>query len=134
SGRLDLNQRPLAPQAAPGAEQPSPDLPEPSESFSARAALTVQPSQGSTTIRRNFATNLLPPIEQLLTVRQIAQLLGVCTATVYKWAAIGALSHVRIVNIIRIRQDDLTQFLTVHVQRRSPRSQQFVIAGSRRAH
>src|SRR5207302_2917870 len=34
---------------------------------------------------QTFATNLLPPIEQLLTVREIAQLLGVCPATVYKW-------------------------------------------------
>jgi len=42
-----------------------------------------------------FAIDLLPPIEQLLTVRQVAQLLGVCRATVYKWAAKGLLAHVR---------------------------------------
>jgi hypothetical protein len=35
----------------------------------------------------DFATGLLPPIEQLLTVCQVDQFLGVCTATVYKWAA-----------------------------------------------
>jgi excisionase family DNA binding protein len=63
-----------------------------------------------------FATNLLPPIEQLLTVRQVAQFLGVCTATVYKWAASGVLPHVRIVNVIRIRPEDLTRF----VAERSP--------------
>jgi excisionase family DNA binding protein len=54
---------------------------------------------------------LLPPIEQLLTVRQVAQLLGVCTATVYKWAAQGVLPHVRIVNVIRIRKQDLSALI-----------------------
>ena len=47
----------------------------------------VQGSQRSTTFRRNFATNLLPPIERLLAVRQVAAQFGVSTATVYKWAA-----------------------------------------------
>jgi excisionase family DNA binding protein len=60
---------------------------------------------------------LLPPIEQLLTVRQVAQLLGVCTATVYKWAADGALPHIRFVNVIRVRPEDLTRFVT---ERRCP--------------
>ena len=69
----------------------------------------VQGSQGSTSFHRDFATNLLPPIEQLLTVRQVALFLGVCTATVYKWAAAGVLPHVRIVNVIRIRPEDLTR-------------------------
>jgi excisionase family DNA binding protein len=59
---------------------------------------------------------LLPPIEQLLTVRQVAQHLGVCPATVYKWAAAGVLPHLRIVNVIRIRPEDLTRF----VAERSP--------------
>jgi excisionase family DNA binding protein len=54
---------------------------------------------------------LLPPIERLLTVRQVAQLLGVCTATVYKWAAAGVLPHIRIVNVIRVRPEDLIRFL-----------------------
>jgi len=61
---------------------------------------------------QRFATDLLPPIEQLLTVRQIAQFLGVCTATVYKWAATGVLPHVRIVNVIRVPRGDLIRFLT----------------------
>ena len=60
---------------------------------------------------QTFATNLLPPIEQLLTVRQVARLLGVCPATVYKWTAQGLLAHVRIVNVIRVRPNDLTRFV-----------------------
>jgi len=54
---------------------------------------------------------LLPPIERLLTVRQVATLLGVCAATVYKWAADGALPHVRIVNVIRVLPEDLTALI-----------------------
>jgi excisionase family DNA binding protein len=54
---------------------------------------------------------LLPPIEQLLTVRQVAQLLRVCRATVYKWAATGVLPHVRIVNFIRVKSGDLAAFV-----------------------
>jgi excisionase family DNA binding protein len=77
----------------------------------------VQGSQGSTALRRDFATNLLPPIEQLLTVRQAAQLLGVCRGTIYKWAAAGVLPHVRVVNVIRIRPDDFARILA----ERSPR-------------
>jgi excisionase family DNA binding protein len=46
------------------------------------------------------------------TVRQVAQLLGVCRATVYKWAADGVLRHVRIVNVIRIRREDLNRLLS----------------------
>jgi excisionase family DNA binding protein len=55
---------------------------------------------------------LLPPIEQLLTVRQVATLLGVCRATVYKWAAAGVFPHIRIVNVIRVRPEDVTCFVT----------------------
>ena len=62
----------------------------------------------------DFATTLLPPIEQLLTVGQVAQLLGFCTATVYKWAAQGVLRHVRIVNTIRIRPQDLSALIAPH--------------------
>jgi excisionase family DNA binding protein len=57
---------------------------------------------------------LLPPIEQLFTVRQVAQLLGVCPATVYKWAAIGVLPHIRIVNLIRVPSAELTYFINGH--------------------
>src|SRR5438128_12094301 len=69
----------------------------------------VQRSQGTGTLRRNFAANLLPPnlheldggSERLLTVREVAAQVGVCTATVYKWAAVGVLPHIRILNVIR---------------------------------
>ena len=81
------------------------------ESFAPAPSDAVQESQGSTTIRRNFATNLLPPIEQLLTVRQVAQFLRVCPATVYKWAASGVLPHVRIVNMIRVSPEHVARLV-----------------------
>jgi excisionase family DNA binding protein len=74
----------------------------------------VQRSHALSRFPRSFATNLLPPIEQLLTVRQVAAMLGVCTATVYSWAASGALPHIRIVNVIRVRRADVTLFLDAH--------------------
>jgi hypothetical protein len=37
----------------------------------------------------------------------------VCRATVYKWAAIRVLPHVRIVNMIRFRDADLALCLKV---------------------
>jgi excisionase family DNA binding protein len=51
-------------------------------------------------------------VERLLTVRQVAGALGVCTATVYKWAADGELPHIRIVNVIRVRPGDLIRLVT----------------------
>jgi excisionase family DNA binding protein len=50
-------------------------------------------------------------MEQLLTVPQVAGRLGVCAATIYKWAAIGLLPHVRILNVVRVRREDLIRFL-----------------------
>ena len=36
-------------------------------------------------------------------MREVAKLLRVCTATVYKWVASGILPHIRIMNPIRVR-------------------------------
>jgi excisionase family DNA binding protein len=48
---------------------------------------------------------------RLLRVREVAEQLGVCNATVYRLVESGALPHVRIVNSIRIRPDDLEAFV-----------------------
>ena len=112
-----MNQRPLAPQEPPVAAQRSPAVPNSSESLAPAPRDAVQRSQGSTTIRRNCATNLPPPIERLLTVRQVAAQFGVCTATVYKWAVDGVLPHVRIVNVVRVRPEDLTTFIAERLAR-----------------
>jgi excisionase family DNA binding protein len=47
----------------------------------------------------------------LLSVRQVAGQLGVCTATVYALCARGALPHVRALNAIRVALGDLGAFV-----------------------
>ena len=48
---------------------------------------------------------------RLLRVREGAEQLGACNASVYRLVENGELPHVRIVNSIRIRPDDLEAFL-----------------------
>ena len=47
----------------------------------------------------------------LLTVRDVAAQLGVCTATVYRLVGEGQLPHVRVLNAIRIAPGDLAAFV-----------------------
>ena len=47
----------------------------------------------------------------LLSVRQVAAQLGVCTATVYALCARGELPHVRVLNAIRVASGDLEAFV-----------------------
>lgn len=49
--------------------------------------------------------------DRLLSVRQVAEHLGVTTATVYGLCAHGRLAHVRILNVIRIAPSDLFEFI-----------------------
>jgi excisionase family DNA binding protein len=49
--------------------------------------------------------------ERLLTVRAVAERLGVSTATVYGLCERGELPHVRVSNAIRIRPADLKAYL-----------------------
>jgi excisionase family DNA binding protein len=50
--------------------------------------------------------------DRLLRVREVAEHLGVCNATVYRLLDNGGLPHVRIVNSIRIRPNDLNAFVS----------------------
>jgi excisionase family DNA binding protein len=49
--------------------------------------------------------------DRLLRVREVAEHLGVCNATVYRLVESGQLPHVRIVDPIRIRPNDLDKFV-----------------------
>ena len=49
---------------------------------------------------------------RLLTVREVAERLAVCTATVYALVERGEIWHLRISNAIRIHPDDLEAFIT----------------------
>ncbi|HYV48485.1 MAG TPA: helix-turn-helix domain-containing protein [Myxococcaceae bacterium] len=48
---------------------------------------------------------------RLLTVRDAAERLAVCTATVYALVERGEMQHLRISNAIRIHPDDLEAFI-----------------------
>jgi excisionase family DNA binding protein len=54
----------------------------------------------------------------------VAERLPVCTATVYKLCASGALEHVRVVNSIRVREDALAAFVATSSRSREIRSRQ----------
>ena len=94
-----------------------------------REGVTFQASHPSTGIPRNFATPVLPggrnerstqkkfPAlnmgrNDLLTAKEIATRLRVCTATVYKLCAAGALQHVRVLNAVRVTIGDLERFVS----------------------
>ncbi|HJX52853.1 MAG TPA: helix-turn-helix domain-containing protein [Polyangia bacterium] len=47
----------------------------------------------------------------LLTAKEVAARLRVCTATVYKLCASGALPHVRVLNAVRVAAADLERFI-----------------------
>ena len=51
--------------------------------------------------------------ERLLTVREVAGVLGVSTATVYRLCHEQALVHVRIANAVRLRPSDLASFVAL---------------------
>ena len=53
----------------------------------------------------------------LLRVREVANLLGVCTAIVYDLVAKGELAHVRVSNAIRVAPPDLDAFLAARRRR-----------------
>jgi excisionase family DNA binding protein len=50
-------------------------------------------------------------LDRLLTVRQVAEQLGVSTATVYALVDRGELVHVRVSNAIRIAAADVSAFV-----------------------
>ncbi len=67
--------------------------------FSRRVTLELQSARSQGAVWR-----------RLLSVREAARLLGVCTSTVYKLCAEGKLRHVRISNAIRISESALAAY------------------------
>jgi excisionase family DNA binding protein len=79
--------------------------------------LETDPEFHSNDRRHNatFAGDLLHPYfkkSRMLGVRDVAERLRVCPATVYKLCASGALEHVRVLNSIRVPEVALTAFVT----------------------
>ena len=58
-------------------------------------------------------------VTNVLNVANAAKRLGVCTATVYKLCATGALPHVRVLNSIRIEEAALRAFIAAQRRRSS---------------
>jgi excisionase family DNA binding protein len=52
-----------------------------------------------------------------MTVKEVADLLRVCTATVYKLADKGDVPHTRVLNSIRFRRGDIAAYLRERTER-----------------
>jgi len=88
-------------EAAPEAPKTLPQVPIGSPAFLA--------SRGEPAVPESRA--LGGGLDQLLTVRKVAKALAVCPATVYALCERGELPHVRILNAIRVRCEDVRAFV-----------------------
>jgi excisionase family DNA binding protein len=77
------------------------------ESLEARPPSEGAISQPDAAVCRLLVPVLSPP---LLTVREVARILKVSSATVYRLAARGELRHIRVSNAIRFAREDLSLF------------------------
>jgi excisionase family DNA binding protein len=78
--------------------------------------------QAHASLSKDFAGSLLDRLptdsevlrsgRPLLTVRQVAKLLGVCPATVYRLRGRGDLPHFRVLNAIRVDPRAVTRLLS----------------------
>ncbi len=60
--------------------------------------------------------SLLLGVERLLTVKEVATLLGVCRATIYSMGERGDLSHLRLGSLIRFRPEALLLVLAPYAR------------------
>jgi excisionase family DNA binding protein len=67
---------------------------------------------GSLLYRLSTESEVLRTVRPLLSVRQVAKLLGVCAATVYRLCEQGRLPHFRVLNAIRIDPRAVKRFLS----------------------
>jgi excisionase family DNA binding protein len=82
---------------------------------------TKAPCSKGVTNGRSLTRKLVPLAgerERLLSVGEVADRLGVSTATVYKLCARGDLGHLRVLNSIRVRMADLVTFINSGACRR----------------
>jgi excisionase family DNA binding protein len=117
SGRLDLNQRPLAPQVRPHDQSSDAGSRKVSQSDGFPLEACSMPSPDSAEFRRLFNApvmqgNVTAGADSLLTVKEAAARLKTSTATVYALCASGRLAYLRIsTHAIRIAGGDLRRFV-----------------------
>ena len=78
----------------------------------AAASSTVPRTPAIASGAKDFSTPFLPDSGVLLTVKEVARILRVSTASVYKLCGEGRLPHARVLNAIRIAPADLQAFIT----------------------
>lgn len=61
----------------------------------------------------------IPPPQVYLTVKEAAEVVGCCEATLRRWVKGGLISHIRVLRTIRIRRVDL-DYAMQRLIRRSP--------------
>src|SRR5438105_9540400 len=101
---LDSNQWPSASELARPVSTTLPETPQPSSNRTVGAPAGSQGTPFLPPDRKDFVTRLLPrgQAPSLLTVREVAAQLRVCTAIVYRLCEEGRLPHVRVLHAIRI--------------------------------
>ncbi len=115
SGRQDLNLRPPGPEPVPGgapeeARRVTASLPE--DAAARRAPLhPLNPSDAKLCEGVHVPSVSPHSRAPLLTVAEVAELLRVSRATVYKLCEIGELPHVRISNSIRVPDAAIRRFV-----------------------
>jgi len=111
---LDSNQWPSASESVQGKSTTLPESPQPSSNRTVSAEAGSQGIPFLPPVPKDFVTRLLPERRAeppLLTVRQVAERLGVRTATVYRLCDEGELPHIRVLHAIRIAPGDVETFI-----------------------
>src|SRR5712691_10778831 len=120
---LDSNQWPSASESARGESTTLPESPQPSSNRTVSAEAGSPGTPFLPPVPKDFVTRSLPERRAeppLLTVRQVAARLGVCTATVYRLCDEGQLRHVRVLHAIHIAPEEVHHFIDAHSRRRKP--------------
>jgi excisionase family DNA binding protein len=108
--RRDSNSLPPAPERRTGGQQGLAGDSKDAESLRSDEGGSGSVLDQEAAFGRSFGPTLVQG-SRLLTVREVAVVLRVCTATVYRLCAQGVLQHVRISNAVRVPADAVERHL-----------------------